>query len=316
MKRALILGAMCLGLSAAPSRPVAQNLGVTGLPGSPVAALTSSQAEIVRLSNELTRIDTDASTLTPERSALRARARQQARWLYHLSQSDALAVRGGPEMLLDHAARSGRVRRVFQTTLKAMERADRRAETLDLERQRVARLLQAAQEQRNRAEAEQRAQAALGVYGAAPAGTAPASVTVYGGAASVTPGVERFAESAGRLLFPVAGRAEVRRAFREGAEGPGIEINVPLGTPARAVFPGRVAFADRYGAYGMIVIVDHGDHYYSVSANLARIDVRVGQELSTGDVVGSAGDDGRGPMLYFEVRHAGETVDPVPWLGL
>ena len=69
MKRALILGAMCLGLSAAPSRPVAQNLGVAALPGSPVAALSSSQAEIVRLSNELTRIDTDASTLTPERSS-------------------------------------------------------------------------------------------------------------------------------------------------------------------------------------------------------------------------------------------------------
>lgn len=317
MKRSLIVGAMLLGLAAAPSRPVAQNLGVTAAPGSPLGALSSAQAEIVRLSNELTRIDTDASTLTPERAALRARARQQARWLYHLSQGDALALRGGPEMMLDHAARAGRVRRVFHTTLKSMERADRRAEVLDLDRQRVARLLQVAQEQRTRAEAEQRAQAAaLGVYGALPAGTAPPSVTVYGGAASITPGVERFAESAGRLLFPVAGRAEVRRAFREGAEGPGIEITVPLGTPARAVFPGRVAFADRYGAYGMIVIVDHGDHYYSVSANLARIDVRVGQELSTGDLVGSAGDDGRGPMLYFEVRHAGETVDPVPWLGL
>jgi murein DD-endopeptidase MepM/ murein hydrolase activator NlpD len=317
VKRSLIVGAMLLGLSAAPSRPVAQNLGVTAAPGSPLGALSSAQAEIVRLSNELTGIDTDASTLTPERAALRARARQQARWLYHLSQGDALALRGGPEMMLDHAARAGRVRRVFHTTLKAMQRADQRAEVLDLDRQRVARLLQVAQEQRTRAEAEQRAQAAaLGVYGALPSGTAPPSVTVYGGAASITPGVERFAESAGRLLFPVAGRAEVRRAFREGAEGPGLEVSVPLGTPARAVFPGRVAFADRYGAYGMIVIVDHGDHYYSVSANLARIDVRVGQELSTGDLIGSAGDDGRGPMLYFEVRHAGETVDPVPWLGL
>ncbi len=316
MKRALILGAMVLGLSAAPSRPVAQNLGVAAVPSSPLGALSSAQAEIVRLSNELTRIDTDASTLTPERAALRARARQQARWLYHLSQGDALAVRGGPEMLLDHAARAGRVRRVLHATLKTMERADRRAETLDLDRQRVSRLLQVAQEQRTRAEAEQRANLALGAYGTINPSAPPPSVTVYGGAASVTPGVERFAESAGRLLFPVAGRAEVRRAYREGAEGPGIEISVALGTPARAVFPGRVAFADRYGAYGMIVIVDHGDHYYSVSANLARIDVRVGQELSTGDVVGSAGDDGRGPMLYFEVRHAGETVDPVPWLGL
>lgn len=317
MKRALILGAMLVGLSAVPSQPVAQNLGVAPVPASPLGALSSAQAEIVRLTNELTRIDTDASTLTPERAALRARARQQARWLYHLSQGDALAVRGGPEMLLDHAARAGRVRRLLHATLKTMERADHRAEALDLDRQRVSRLLQVAQEQRTRAEAEQRAHvAALGAFGMMQPGTPPPSITVYGGAASVTPGVERFAESAGRLLFPVAGRAEVRRAFREGAEGPGIEIAVPLGTPARAVFPGRVAFADRYGAYGMIVIVDHGDHYYSVSANLARIDVRVGQELSTGDTVGSAGDDGRGPMLYFEVRHAGETVDPVPWLGL
>ncbi len=316
VKRTFIIVTMLVGLSALPSRPIAQILGVPGMPGSPVAALSSSESEVVRLSNELTRIDTDASMLTPERAALRARARQQARWLYHLAQGDALAVRGGPEMLLDHVARAGRVRRVFHATLKAMERTDQRAADLELDRGRITRLLEVAQEQRTRAESEQRAQAALGVYGALPPGTPPPSITVYGGAASFTPGVERFAESAGRLLFPVAGRAEVRRAFREGAEGPGIEISVALGTPARAVFPGRVAFADRYGAYGMIVIVDHGDHYYSVCANLARIDVRVGQELSTGDLVGSAGDDGRGPMVYFEVRHAGETVDPVPWLGL
>ena len=316
MKRAMTLGALLLGFGAAPSAPTAQNLGVAPLPGSPVHAVSAAESEVVRLASELARIDTDAASLTPERAALRARARLESRWLYHLGQGDALALRGGPEMLLDHAARAGRVRRVLDATLKAIERADHRAQALDADRQRVSRLLQVAQEQRTRAEAEQRARVALGAFAGLPPGTPPPTITVYGGAASVTPGVERFAESAGRLLFPVAGRAEVRRAFREGAEGPGLEISVPVGTPARAVYPGRVAFADRFGAYGMIVIVDHGEHYYSVSANLARIDVRVGQELSTGDTVGSAGDDGHGPMVYFEVRHAGETVDPVPWLGL
>jgi septal ring factor EnvC (AmiA/AmiB activator) len=84
----------------------------------------------------------------------------------------------------------------------------------------------------------------------------------------------------------------------------------------RAVFAGRIAFADRYGAYGRLVIVDHGDHYYSVSGNLAGIDVKVGDEVSAGERLGSVGDEGRGPMLYFEIRHGTDTVPPTPWLGL
>ena len=84
----------------------------------------------------------------------------------------------------------------------------------------------------------------------------------------------------------------------------------------RAVFAGRVAFADRYGPYGRIVILDHGDHYYTVSGNLAAIDVKVGEEVSAGERLGTVGDDGQGAMLYFEVRHGTETIAPGPWLGL
>jgi septal ring factor EnvC (AmiA/AmiB activator) len=84
----------------------------------------------------------------------------------------------------------------------------------------------------------------------------------------------------------------------------------------RAVFAGRVAFADRYGAYGRIVIIDHGEHYYSVSGNLASVDVRLGDEISAGERVGTIGDEGQGPMLYFEIRHGAETVPPGAWLGL
>jgi septal ring factor EnvC (AmiA/AmiB activator) len=108
----------------------------------------------------------------------------------------------------------------------------------------------------------------------------------------------------------------VRRAWREGAEGPGVEVRAPLGTAVRASFAGRVAFADRYGAYGQIVIVDHGAHYYTVSANLGRIDVRWARSSPRARCSGSVGDEGRGPMLYFEVRQGSQTLDPVPWLGL
>jgi septal ring factor EnvC (AmiA/AmiB activator) len=84
----------------------------------------------------------------------------------------------------------------------------------------------------------------------------------------------------------------------------------------RAVFGGRVAFADRYGAYGRLVILDHGDHYYSVSGNLATVDVKVGDEIGAGERLGTVGDEGHGAMLYFEVRRGTETIAAGPWLGI
>ncbi len=142
-------------------------------------------------------------------------------------------------------------------------------------------------------------------------------VAVYGGngaAPGALPG--GFAASKGRLLFPLAGRSEVRPAKREGTDGPGLEIKATVGATVRAVFGGRVAFADRYGPYGRLVIIDHGEHYYTVSGNLAVIDVKVGDEVSAGERIGTVGDEGRGPMLYFEIRHATQTIPPSSWLGL
>ena len=108
----------------------------------------------------------------------------------------------------------------------------------------------------------------------------------------------------------------MRPARREGTDGPGLEIHASLGAAVRAVFAGRVAFSDKYGTYGRMVILDHGDHYYTVSGNLAGVDVKVGDEVSAGERIGAIGDDGEGPLLYFEVRHGTETVPPSPWLGL
>jgi septal ring factor EnvC (AmiA/AmiB activator) len=142
-------------------------------------------------------------------------------------------------------------------------------------------------------------------------------VAVYGGnGTSFDSTAGGFAAARGRLLFPVAGRAEVRPSHREGTDGPGLEIQAAIGSVVRAVFAGRVAFADRYGSYGRIVILDHGDRYYTVSGDLSSIDVKIGQELGAGERIGTVGDDGQGPMLYFEVRHGSQAVPPAPWLGL
>src|SRR5581483_2366807 len=113
------------------------------------------------------------------------------------------------------------------------------------------------------------------------------------------------------------GRAEVRRVRRASAGGPGLELVAPLGTPVRSVAAGRVAFADRYDEYGMTVILDHGDHYYSVYGSLDGVDVKLGDQVASGGRVGTVGSvEPKGPLLYMEIRHKGETIDPSPWLGL
>lgn len=289
--------------------------------------LAAIEAEIERWTEESRRLDLEEQGLGPRREALTRRAREEIRLLYHLTQERGLAWRGGPEALLDHVGRLEHVRRALRATLGELQETIRRASTIQTDRERLARSLADAQQRRDRMLELRRQNEALralrwpvtaaGLSGGDFGDGATSTVTVYGGAVSATASdAESFEQSAGRLLFPIAGRTEVRRVQRPGADGPGLEIMAPLGSPVRAVFPGRVAFADRYGPYGRIVILDHGDHYYTVSANLASLSVHVGEEVSTGTVLGTVGDDGRGPMLYFEVRHGSETVDPGPWLGL
>jgi septal ring factor EnvC (AmiA/AmiB activator) len=128
----------------------------------------------------------------------------------------------------------------------------------------------------------------------------------------------------GRLPFPIAGRAEVRRVARSARRGPGLEMMTHLGAAVRAIYPGRVAFADSYGDYGQTVIIDHGARHYSVSANLSEISVTVGDEVAFGQRLGSvasatdstAKGSGAAGVLYFELRQGGETRDPSDWFGL
>ena len=120
-----------------------------------------------------------------------------------------------------------------------------------------------------------------------------------------------FSSSKGRLALPARRpRSRSGPSKRVSTDGPGLEIRRIQGAPVRAVFAGRVAFADRYGPYGRLVILDHGEHYYSVSGNLGAVDVKVGDDVSAGERIGTVGDDGQGAMLYFEVRHGTETLPP------
>jgi murein DD-endopeptidase MepM/ murein hydrolase activator NlpD len=252
-----------------------------------------------------------------------ARVIVQGRAFYRMTRVGMLAIGGGFDALVTHAMRVERARRAVGEDLAQESTLREHGADVARDLERVARDRVALASQRTAMDSarlamqdEQRRRDAFGRAFETSSGASGDYVAVSGGPAADPVNSAGFQGSRGHLLFPVVGSADVRLARREGTDGPGLEIHAPLGVAVRAIFAGRVAFADRYGAYGRIVIIDHGEHYYSVSGNLASTDVKLGDEISAGERVGAVGDEGQGPMLYFEIRHGAETVPPGPWLGL
>ena len=92
----------------------------------------------------------------------------------------------------------------------------------------------------------------------------------------------------------------------------GVDYAAPSGTPAYTVGDGVVEFAGAQGGYGNMVIVRHGNNHSTVYAHLSRIQVRKGQSVTQGQVIGAVGSTGwsTGPHLHFEFRVNGVYTDP------
>lgn len=132
-----------------------------------------------------------------------------------------------------------------------------------------------------------------------------------------------FALLRGRLPLPVdaplrqpfGSRVDARfgtRTFRRG-----VELAARQGEAVRAVAAGEVRFAGWFRGYGRMVIVDHGDRYFTVFGHLHEIVVAVGDRIDAGHELGRAGESGSldGPGLHFEVRRGGDALDPAEWLA-
>ncbi len=131
-----------------------------------------------------------------------------------------------------------------------------------------------------------------------------------------------FAAREGDLMAPVDapiargfGRV-VDEEFRTETFRKGVDFAALAGDPVRAVAAGEVRFAGWFRGYGRIVILDHGEGYFTVSGHLDRVDVTVGDAPDEGEVLGTVGDTGSlsGPRLYFEIRRGAEPLDPARWL--
>ena len=125
----------------------------------------------------------------------------------------------------------------------------------------------------------------------------------------------------GRLDWPVRGQVSApfgkvkHPEFAAEVFRNGIDINAPIGEEIKAVEKGRIVYADGFAGYGRMVVVDHGERYFTIYGHLSEIIRKNGEDIARGEVIGKVGDGAtlEGSKLYFEMRKDGRSLDPVPW---
>ncbi|PYN27930.1 MAG: hypothetical protein DMD99_00950 [Candidatus Rokuibacteriota bacterium] len=131
-----------------------------------------------------------------------------------------------------------------------------------------------------------------------------------------------FGSLKGRLPWPTEGRivtgfgAQVHPRFGTRTFRNGVDIEAAVGREVAAVHAGHIVYTGWFKGYGNLIIVDHGNEYYTLYAHIAEIEAREGEDVRQGQRIGTVGDTGSlaGPRLYFEVRYQGRPLDPEQWL--
>jgi murein DD-endopeptidase MepM/ murein hydrolase activator NlpD len=118
-------------------------------------------------------------------------------------------------------------------------------------------------------------------------------------------GTERLVSGYGYRIHPIY---NVRRMHT------GVDFTAPTGTPIYATGNGVVVDADKNNhGYGRMVLIDHGYGYQTLYAHLSQIQVKPGQEIKRGEVIGLVGNSGisKAPHLHYEVIRNGRKVNPI-----
>jgi septal ring factor EnvC (AmiA/AmiB activator) len=127
-----------------------------------------------------------------------------------------------------------------------------------------------------------------------------------------------LAPSKGKLTRPASG--QIQQLFGKRRQGQvlwkGIVVNSSEGSPVRAVYDGKVLYADWLKGFGLVTIVDHGEGYMTVYGRNQALLKQPGDSVLQGETIGLVGSSG-GQMssgLYFEIRHKGKALNPRSWL--
>lgn len=128
-----------------------------------------------------------------------------------------------------------------------------------------------------------------------------------------------FAAVRGELAWPLRGRllADFGQPRSGSVRWNGVLIGADRGTPVRALYHGRVVFADWLTGMGLLVVIDHGGGFMSLYGHNDAVLKEAGDWVEPGQVISEVGESGgqSQPGLYLEIRRAGEPLNPNRWIG-
>jgi len=127
----------------------------------------------------------------------------------------------------------------------------------------------------------------------------------------------------GALPWPADGKVvsffgrQKHPTFNTYVQRKGIEIRTVEGSLIHAVMTGSVVYADWLKGYGLVIILDHANGFFSLYAHASKILAKAGEQVAEGQPIGETGDTGMigENTLYFELREGAEPVDPLHWLA-
>ncbi|MDH5501904.1 MAG: peptidoglycan DD-metalloendopeptidase family protein, partial [Gammaproteobacteria bacterium] len=129
---------------------------------------------------------------------------------------------------------------------------------------------------------------------------------------------EPFSELKGRLTWPVAGGLvhDFGQPRAGGLKWNGVVLSAARGREVRAVYHGRIVFADWLSGMGLLVIVDHGEGFLTLYGYNETLLKATGDWVAPGDVIATVGDSGGQAQagLYFEIRQGKTPVNPRRWI--
>lgn len=128
--------------------------------------------------------------------------------------------------------------------------------------------------------------------------------------------------SAKPFIYPlsqvqVTGRfGDIRKSKNYSIQHLGVDLKALLGTPLYAVNDGKIALLENFFSYGKTIVIDHGLGVYSIYLHLSDFNVKNGQAVKQGDIIGFAGESGYaiGPHLHFSIKVRGATLDPLKFI--
>jgi len=126
-----------------------------------------------------------------------------------------------------------------------------------------------------------------------------------------------IASMKGKLPLPVSGTVRVRYAPQGNPASRGLGFSATEGAEVRAVAGGTVVHNDVLRGFGTVLILQHGEEYYSLYAFLGNSPMKVGQDVAGRQTIGTAGyyPAIKGPGLYFELRFKQKAINPEPWFA-